>query len=67
MKVQQAITTAVDGGMDHIGGVSLEYKDLQYDDSTLFTIKASTTEANVVLTLTGYELDSLKHLIWRRI
>jgi len=67
MKIQKVTYTAIDGGMDHIGGVSTEYTDLQYDDKTLFTIKAMTNDANVAITLTGYEMDSLRHLVWRRI
>ena len=67
MKIERVTYTAIDGGMDHVGGVSTEYSTLLYDDKTLFTIKATTPDANVVITLTGYEMDSLKHLVWRRI
>ena len=67
MKIQRVIVTAVEGGSDHVGGISTEYTDYAYDDKTLFTIKATTENANVIITMTGYELDNLKHVTWRRI
>lgn len=67
MKVEKVTVSIEDGTMDCIGGVRTEYTPYDYTDVTTFKIKAATDDANIVLTLTGYELDSIKHIIWRRI
>jgi len=65
MKIESVHMSVEDGTMDCIGGVRTEYKTLTFDDKTVFKIKATTDDDNVLITLSGVEMARLEKLLRR--
>lgn len=67
MKIEKVSMSIEDGTMDCVGGVRYDYTQAKYTDATEFKLKATTDDANVQITLNGYELDNLVAIVRRRI